>query len=202
MGDHRKADCRISRPASPHGAEYVHGKIPLAGKQKEQREAAVRERDALHGAEHTESWLARLSGACAVLYPAPMLRLAIVVCLALTTAPLAAAAGNSFTSPTKRISCAVFEDSLRCDVLGYAWKNLPPKPGSCDFDWGGAVGLSASGRPRHLCVSDAVDRGRVLGYDKSWRYGSFRCTMRTSGVTCTNRSQHGFELARERFRFF
>ena len=137
-----------------------------------------------------------------MLYPGPMLRLAIVLVLLPTALPIAAEAGSSFTSPSKRISCAVFDDSLRCDVLGYRWKSLPPKPSSCDFDWGGAVGLSASGGPRHLCVSDAVDRGRVLGYGKSWRFGSFRCTMRTSGVTCTNRSHHGFELARERFRFF
>ena len=141
---------------------------------------------------------------CPVVYPSPMLRLAVVLALALalTAAPAAARAGNSFTSPSKRISCAVFDDALRCDVLRIAWRDLPPKPKSCDFDWGGAVGLSASGRPRHLCVSDAIDRGTVLAYGKSWRFGSFRCTMRTSGVTCRNRSHHGFELARERFRFF
>ena len=131
-----------------------------------------------------------------------MLRLTFALVLVLALAPVASGAGNSFTSPSKRISCAVYDDALRCDVLGYAWRNLPAKPSSCDFDWGGAVGLSASGRPRHLCVSDAVDRGPVLGYGKSWRFGSFRCTMRTSGVTCTNRAHHSFELARARFRFF
>ncbi len=131
-----------------------------------------------------------------------MIRLALMLVLALAAAPVAAGADSSFSSPSKRISCAVFDDVLRCDVLQYAWKNLPPKPASCDFDWGGAVALTATGRPRHLCVSDAVDRGKVLTYGKSWRFGSFRCTMRTSGVTCTNRSRHGFELARERYRFF
>lgn len=130
-----------------------------------------------------------------------MLRLALLLAV-LIAFPAAAEAGNSMTTPSRGISCAVFDNRLRCDVNQIRWTNLPPKPKSCPFDWAGAVGLSATGRARHLCVSDAVDRGTIVPYGRTWRFGAFRCAVRRSGVTCTNRAGHGFAIARERFRFF
>ncbi len=39
---------------------------------------------------------------------------------------------------------------------------------------------------------------RVLGYGKSWQNRSFVCVSELAGLTCKNRSGHGFSLSRER----
>jgi hypothetical protein len=128
--------------------------------------------------------------------------------LAVSAAPAWAAGGITwFKTPSKNIYCAWFHESgskqeLRCDVQELA--HPAPKPHGCQFDWGGAFGMSSSGRASALCVSDSVHdkRAKTLGYGKTRRYGSFSCTSKTSGLRCSNRSGHGFSLNRERYRLF
>lgn len=43
---------------------------------------------------------------------------------------------------------------------------------------------------------------RMLGYGKTWSGGGLRCKSEFTGVTCRNRSGHGFFLSRERRRSF
>ncbi len=64
--------------------------------------------------------------------------------------------------------------------------------------------MSARGKARRACVSDAVSSptARVLAYGKTFRYGGIRCKSRTSGLRCRNRSGHGFKLNRSARRLF
>jgi len=47
------------------------------------------------------------------------------------------------------------------------------------------------------------DGAPVLQFGRTWRNGSYRCTSRRLGVTCTNRSRHGRWLGRYKgYRLF
>src|SRR5215208_8236013 len=78
-----------------------------------------------------------------------------------------ASAATSFHSPSGNIRCVIDRTSFtRCDVMNRDW-SPPPKPASCEFDWGNSLGLGFRGRGRFLRVSDAVDSGRTLDYGQS-----------------------------------
>ena len=81
---------------------------------------------------------------------------------------------------------------------------LPPKPSSCEGDWGRAVGMAPTGPASRYCISDTVmDPGApVLAYGRTWSRGGFTSVSRMTGLTCTNRSGHGFFLSRDRSRLF
>jgi hypothetical protein len=42
----------------------------------------------------------------------------------------------------------------------------------------------------------------TLAYGRSWSYEGFRCTSRKSGLTCRNKSGHGFTLGKRSQRIF
>jgi hypothetical protein len=108
-----------------------------------------------------------------------------------------------FSSPSGNIGCAIDDGSARCDVGEYDWQP-PPRPASCDFDWGGSVNVSGNGPGEVGCVSDTTrGAGKALPYGESIEAGSFRCTSAEDGMTCENRdSGHGFFLARETYRVY
>jgi hypothetical protein len=110
-----------------------------------------------------------------------------------------------FQTPSHNIGCVADAKSIRCDTR-YATKYSQPryKPKGCDLDWG-PLGMAPSGRPHVLCVGDtALDpKATVLKYGQSRVLaGKFRCTSRTSGLRCQNRSGHGFFIAREKQSLF
>jgi hypothetical protein len=127
--------------------------------------------------------------------------------LALLLVPASASAAEIqfFHTPSGNISCVFLkaqgERSLRCDVSN-ATNEAPAQPASCEFDYGFSFGLRPSGKARRLCVSDALDRGKVVPYGSSVERYGMTCRSRTSGLRCTNRSGHGFKLSRERQRLF
>ena len=125
-----------------------------------------------------------------------------VVAGALSAAPGASAA-VSFHSPSGNIRCVIAARIYtRCDITQRDWRP-PPKPRSCDFDWGNTLEVRKRGRGRFGCVSDAVNAGRVLRYGESIARGRFRCRSRRTGMRCVNtRNGHGFALSRERVRRF
>jgi hypothetical protein len=136
-------------------------------------------------------------------------RLALVAALlfALSGSGIAAAAFVQFRTPSGNIGCAFSSTpargSLRCDILSGV-KPRPPKPRSCQLDWGFGYSLGPTGRARVVCAGDtAVDRGsKALRYGRTWSRGGFTCTSRVAGLRCTNRSGHGFFLSRLRsYRF-
>jgi hypothetical protein len=66
---------------------------------------------------------------------------------------------------------------------------------------GRAVPVRCAGDPGPLLPNIAA-KARVLAYGKTWRSGGISCTSRVTGLTCTNRSGHGFFLSRAHWRSF
>lgn len=130
---------------------------------------------------------------------------------ALTAGPALAGAAIApdslvqFRSPTGKIGCVATNMdgpfSLRCDVATPSYTR-PPRPRTCPLDFGGygdSFTLSARARAVWTCHGDTtLGAGRVLRYGRTWSWGPFRCTMRTSGITCRNRGGHGFVLSQQR----
>jgi uncharacterized protein DUF6636 len=110
-----------------------------------------------------------------------------------------------FQTPSHNIACIGDSKSIRCDtrfVTKYSQPRFKPK--GCDVDWG-PLGMGPTGRAHVLCVGDTAlnPKAKVLKYGESKLYGGkFRCTSRTSGLRCQNRSGHGFFLSRERQSIF
>ena len=126
----------------------------------------------------------------------------IVLCAALVATGEAGAAVVSFRMPSRNIECAELTGAratLRCDIRSGV-KPLPPKPASCEFDWGAGFIMGRRGRAHVSCVSDSVHSpsARVLRYGTIWRRDGFVCVARASGLRCRNASRHGFFLSRQR----
>lgn len=136
------------------------------------------------------------------------LLLAILI-LATSTASASAFSMKTFKTPSGTSICGFFSldtgaKYLRCDV--YRATNSPPKrPKSCQFDYGFSFGIKPRGRAYRNCVSDAIadpSKTRALAYGSSISHFGITCRSRASGLTCTNRSGHGFMLRRDRQRLF
>jgi hypothetical protein len=94
---------------------------------------------------------------------------------------------------------------LRCGVRSGLRPPEPRPPGGCGVDSGYAgrrVFMRATGPARpEPCEGDAgpfTERGvaRVLAYGTNWSRAGFRCSSAFTGLTCRNRSGHGFFLSR------
>jgi hypothetical protein len=143
----------------------------------------------------------------AVKRPAPA-RLLVAAALALLSIAVAAAPalGSSFkgfVSPTRNIGCVMDSTGVRCDIREHSWPT-PPKPKSCEFDYGGGLFVGTKGKAEFICASDtALEAGPVLPYGSSKRFGRFRCTSEESGMRCVNtRNGHGFVLSKQRAKRF
>lgn len=110
-----------------------------------------------------------------------------------------------FLMPSRNIACLYVgpydgrPGYLRCDIRS----GLNPEPTrACELDWTG-VGMNPTGKARATCAGDTTfGNYPVLAYGKTWKRGGFTCLSRTTGLTCRNRSGHGFFLARERWQLF
>jgi hypothetical protein len=103
--------------------------------------------------------------------------------------PAVAAAYANFRAPGRTVYCEVGDPP-------------PPRVLEC---WRATDGRSIAMLPtgRALVNPDTNTRGQyedrapVLQFGRTWHYRtSYRCTSRRLGVTCTNRSHHGFWLGR------
>ena len=135
-------------------------------------------------------------------YDRPVRTPVMVLCAALVATGTAGAGIVSFRMPSRNIECAEFTGAratLRCDIRSGV-KPLPPKPASCEFDWGAGFIMGRRGRAHVSCVSDSVHSPstRVLRYGTIWRRDGFVCVSRASGLRCRNASRHGFFLSRQR----
>ena len=130
-----------------------------------------------------------------------------LVVLALLVSAIGAAAAQSsssvivsFRMPSNNIACSYITGfgpvALRCDILS----GMKPRPrGSCELDWTGlSMGL---GSARPTCAGDTVfdRRAPVLKYGSVWKRGPFTCVSLLIGLSCTNRTGHGFFLSKERW---
>ena len=124
----------------------------------------------------------------------------LAACL-LATAALAAGAApalarsKSFQTPSHNIYCLYLSSQgpgpfIRCDLLSLN-------------DIGFTVDRTHKGKRIHITDSVVNRSAKVVHYGKSLRVGPFKCTSRTSGLTCRSRvSGHGFKLSRQRQRRF
>ena len=55
---------------------------------------------------------------------------------------------------------------------------------------------------RHIVFANIGTEVPVLPYGRTLRWSGFACASRRTGLTCRNRSSHGFFLSRERQRLF
>ncbi|MCW1917876.1 hypothetical protein NX862_03850 [Rhodobacter sp. KR11] len=106
-----------------------------------------------------------------------------------------------FQTPTGNIGCqfiAAEATEVRCD-LGEYTASYPNQPNSCEFDWGGAFGVTSwSDVGEVLCYSDTVrDPGaEVLDYGAKITVGDVTCWSEKTGVICENSMGHGFQISR------
>lgn len=124
--------------------------------------------------------------------------------LGATLLTAAAAHAGGFQSPSGNIGCYVYADGARCDVRSHTFKP-PPRPRSCEGDYGNALSiLPSSKRGRFVCHGDTAlnPKARKLAYGSSVTVGRLRCKSTTAGITCKNRSGHGFFVAKEKYRLF
>jgi hypothetical protein len=139
------------------------------------------------------------------------------VCLGAVALSVAAAAPVAlastvllFRTPSGNIGC-VFSAGLagagaptvRCDIRSRL-RPEPRRPKRCRLDYGDSIEVSRTGRASLVCHGDtAIDpHSRVLAYGRTFRRDGVACTSRRTGLTCRNRSGHGFFLSRERWRRF
>ena len=130
-------------------------------------------------------------------------------------APAAAARIGAFKTPSRNIVCgyAIAPDgtaSMECGVK--SGLKPPPRRIHCVAgdpndkrvslrDTGRAVPVLCAGDPGPL-LPQIEARARVLRYGMRIRFDGIRCASATTGLTCRNRSGHGFFLSRERWRTF
>jgi hypothetical protein len=113
---------------------------------------------------------------------------------------------GTFKTPSGNIVCAHSVASTRKASIGCGIQSgLEPAPkNTCtDLDYSGKrMSLSSTGAAvLDLCAGDPgpflyVKKAPVLGYGSKWRGGGIVCASRQTGLTCTNRSGHGFFLSR------
>jgi hypothetical protein len=126
--------------------------------------------------------------------------------ISLIAASTASATLVQFRTPSGNIGCAGetarASNSIRCDIRNRSW-SPPPKPRSCELDWGGGISLDRRGRSQFVCAGDtALNNGGKLAYGKRKTIGAIVCVSRTSGLTCTNADGHGFAMSRTSYRRF
>ena len=140
------------------------------------------------------------------------MRTALAALLATLVVPGSASAAfgfSAFHSPTGKIVCVGSGDKatgkhmeLRCDISSHTW-TAPPQTKPCDAgDYGSSHGMTRRGSARFICVSDAPPSSKELAYGKLWRFGPFKCRMKTTGVRCVNAAAHGWTLSRSSVKRF
>ena len=139
--------------------------------------------------------------------------LGLTVLLGFLLLPASIAAASTvllFRTPTGNIGCVFASGlpgsgppSVRCDIRSRL-RPPPAAPKSCRLDYGDSLAVSQRGRATLVCHGDtAIDpHSRVLAYGHVFRRAGIECTSRSTGLTCTNESGHGFFLSRQSWRRF
>jgi hypothetical protein len=131
--------------------------------------------------------------------------------LAAATATSSASSGHGkfpklfpFQSPSGNIGCYLDKREVRCDIREHSWPT-PPKPASCDVDYGQGVAVDQHGRADYVCAGDtALDPSSpVLDYGDRISKGNIRCSSKTKGMRCVNLdTKDGFFLSRDTVHLF
>jgi hypothetical protein len=96
----------------------------------------------------------------------------------------------------------------RCDVKSHTW-TAPPKPNSCDLDWGSGVDVGDKGPGQYVCAGDTVadqPKSFVLTPGVIVVVGRYSCTIPSTDpnvVRCSNTGTgHGFEVSAAAVQLF
>lgn len=144
-----------------------------------------------------------------------------------TSAPAAATTSSTgFASPSGGILCNLSDTGARCDVTG-AQFDAPPKPASCEWEWGFIFELSPGSPGAFGCANDPAYMGgeqsppewfqngvdgtktlsngsvvTTLGYGHEIRSAAISCVVAAdTGVTCkTLDGSHGFTASKRAYR--
>lgn len=115
----------------------------------------------------------------------------------------AASGAETFRTPSANVYCAYEHYSfapvdLRCEIRS-GIRPLPPRPASCQGDWGAGYAMRPTGSAHVLCISDTIydAKAAVLPYGTTRRFGVFTCSSTAAGLRCTNASGRGFFLSKE-----
>jgi hypothetical protein len=135
----------------------------------------------------------------------PLLLGAVLVFSPVAHATRDLGATTSFRTPSGNIGCifssflfaGARHDSIRCDIRS-GLKPKPARPKNCNLDYGDSYELPKTGRTIVVCHGDtALDpHAPALAYGKTWQQAGLKCTAKTVGLRCTNKSGHGFFLSR------
>ena len=136
-------------------------------------------------------------------------RLAIAALLALAiTVPLATSAQASlvgFQTESHKVGCYLSGQGARCDIRKPKWV-APPKPPSCELDWGQGVAVGRHGAADYVCAGDTtLDPGhQVLFNGDKVKRGRFKCKAKDRAtIKCVNtRNKHGFVVSRKSAEVF
>ncbi len=146
--------------------------------------------------------------------------LALLLLVSALLAPVAAGApakssSGFFKTPSGKIFCqwgigGSPSAAVECGVITGLKPKLPKINPDCQhLDYvGNRISLSVTGRAQPVpCAGDAgpfadPDHSVVLRYGKSWSAGGLTCSEKTSGLTCKNRSGHGFFMSLRSWRTF
>jgi hypothetical protein len=134
---------------------------------------------------------------------------ALVLPLSLGATPAGAFQLKLFHTPDGNIGCEMsfgkgsYGGGARCDIAEHDWKT-PKKPASCDVDYGGGLGVGASGKGAFVCAGDTtLHQGRKLATGGSISVGPYKCKNLGDTMRCVNRDTgHGFELSRSKAKRF
>ena len=107
---------------------------------------------------------------------------------------------TAFVSPTCNILCVIDRDWASCVLRTTSWR-VPPRPASCDTDYGPDLIVGASGKADFRCSSDAApydwNGDRPLAYGRALRFGDMRCQSDQTGMLCESLATgHGFTVSR------
>lgn len=104
---------------------------------------------------------------------------------------------NNVVSPTKLISCWAVLQSTEIECTAPYLPNIGDLDSYYALRRNGRSVLSERGDfPGHSTPR------RTLRYGDTWKRTGIRCTMRTTGLTCHNRDNHGFHIERSHtYRF-
>jgi hypothetical protein len=119
--------------------------------------------------------------------------------------PTRTVALSTFRSPSGNIGCLIIGGSARCDIRNRHW-SPPPHPSSCPpvVNYGQGLIVDTTGNARFVCAGDTAlnQSAPPLPYGVNTQVGGLTCASRSTGMTCTNASGHGFTIAIQGYRIF
>lgn len=129
-----------------------------------------------------------------------------ILALILFLPVLASADGYGFQTPSGNIYCngAVIQSGIDCTIIERSGVPPLPKPASCKSNWGHVFVLDATGPARMQCGDhlNRVSYTDVADYGLTGEFGDITCKSEKTGLTCRNKSGHGFFLSRRQQKLF